>query len=161
MENNDPFYIHTKFLCFLSPTQKPEHGISDNWKELMRKYDYVVCKRSVLGDLVTLCDVLETERKLIGAARHWFANLTLKDRLNHLRGVKKNIPIRDALAQGLTELYRHSGMLPPSRTPVWTTDTAIKRENCNKTKTTPEIKRRKCTESAVKKLVNTYKARCV
>lgn len=83
----------------------------------MRKYDYAVCKRSVLGDLVTVCDVFETEKKLIGAARHWFANLTLKDRLNHLRGVNRDIPIRDAVAQGLAE-YRYFGMLPPSRTPV-------------------------------------------
>lgn len=92
------------FYAFLSPTQKPEHGISDNRKELMRKYDYAVCKRGVLGDLVTVCDGLETQKKLIGAARHWFANLTLKDSLNHLRGVKRNIPIRDALVQGLAEL---------------------------------------------------------
>lgn len=101
MENNGPFYIHTKFLCFLSPTQKLGRGISDNWKELMRKYDYIACKRSVLGDLVTVCDVLHIQKKLIGAARPWFANLTLKDRLNHLRGVKRNVPIRDALACGL------------------------------------------------------------
>lgn len=97
-------YIPSFYAFFLSPTQKPEHGISDNWKEVMRKYDCAVCKRGVLGDLVTVCDVLETEEKLIEAARHWFANLTLKDRLNHLRGVKRNIPIRDALVQGLAEL---------------------------------------------------------
>lgn len=88
---------------FLSPSQQPEHGISDNCKELMRKYDCNVCRRSVLGDLVTVCGVFQTRKKLIGAARHWFANLTLKDRLNHLRGVKRNIPIRDALVQGLVE----------------------------------------------------------
>lgn len=70
----------------------------------MRACECALCKRSVLGDLVTVCDGLETEKKLIGAARHWFANLTLKDRLNHLRGVKRNIPIRDALVQGLAEL---------------------------------------------------------
>lgn len=77
----------------------------------MRKYDYVVCKRNVLGDLVTVCDVLETKKKLIGAARHWFANLPLKDRLNHLRAVKRNIPIRDALAEGLVEFRWRLGVL--------------------------------------------------
>jgi hypothetical protein len=60
----------------------------------MRKYDCTVCRRSVLGDLVTVCDVLQTRKKLIGAARHWCANLPVKDGLNHLRGVKRNIPIR-------------------------------------------------------------------
>lgn len=94
-------YISHFNVFFLSPTQELEHGISDNCKELMRKYDYIACKRSVLGDLVTVCDVLQTPKKLIGAASHWFANLTLKDRLNHLRGVKRNVPIRDALVCGL------------------------------------------------------------
>lgn len=70
----------------------------------MRKYDCAVCRRSVLGDLVTVCDVLQTRKKLIGAARHWCANRTLKDRLNHLRGVKRNLPIRDALEHGVVEL---------------------------------------------------------
>lgn len=59
----------------------------------MRKYDYTACKRSVLGDLVTVCDVLQTQKKLIGAARHWFANLTLKDRLNHLEVWKEMSPL--------------------------------------------------------------------
>lgn len=69
----------------------------------MRKYDCAVCRRSVLGDLVTVCDVLQTREKLIGAARHWCANLTLKDGLNHLRGVKRNLPVRDTLGQGVVE----------------------------------------------------------
>ena len=55
-------YIPNFYVFFLSPTQKLERGISDNWKELMWKYDYTACKRSVLGDLVTVCDVLHTQR---------------------------------------------------------------------------------------------------